>query len=231
MSVPSIEKRLFDLQDLTYKDFQAKLMPTVEKERIIGVRTPLVRAMAKDILKNEKELAEEFMADLPHKYYEENNLHSFILELCKDYDKTIKLLYDFLPYVDNWATCDSMSPKIFKKHKPELLIEIKRWIKSSQVYTIRFGVEMLMSLYLDEDFKPEYLELLLPITDDDYYVRMMIAWFFATALAKQWDATIPYIVEKKLPVWIHNKSIQKAVESYRITPEQKDYLRTLKIKK
>lgn len=223
-----IEHILFEKQDLKYRDFQAKLMPTIDKETIIGVRTPELRKLAKDFLKNE--LCEEFVQNLPHKYYDENNLHGFIIEKTKDYDKLIKQLDSFLPYVDNWATCDLISPKIFKRHTEELYVKIKEWLASDRTYTIRFAIEMLMSFYLDEKFKVEYAELVSSVKSEEYYVNMMIAWFFATALAKQYDAVIPFIENKVLDKWVHNKTIQKAIESYRITEEQKNYLRSLKIK-
>lgn len=226
MTVEEITSALFNMQDTGYKTFQAKLMPTVNPEVIIGVRTPLLRKFAKDILKTSD--VSQFLDALPHRYYDENTLHGIILSELKDYDETIKRIDEFLPYVDNWATCDLMSPKVFKKHKAELLGEIDRWILSDEVYTVRFGLEMLMSHYLDDDFKPEYLEKAAGVKNDDYYVRMMVAWFFATALAKQYASALPYIENNVLEKWTHNKSIQKAVESYRITDEQKAYLKTLK---
>lgn len=227
MTNEEIKKRLFEMQDLGYRDFQAKLMPNIDKDVIIGVRTPLLRQFAKEL---KKEGAEDFLNSLPHAYYEENNLHGFIVSEIKDYGEAVRRMDEFLPYVDNWATCDSTSPKVFKKHKAELLGEIDRWLASDKVYTIRFGIEMLMSHYLDEDFKPEYLDKVSAVSHEDYYVKMMAAWFFATALAKQYDATLPYIEKQVLEPWTHNKSIQKAVESYRITDDQKAYLRTLKCK-
>lgn len=227
MTNEEITSRLFEMQDLKYRDFQAKLMPTVDKDMIIGVRTPLLRQFAKEL---KKEGTEDFLDSLPHAYYEENNLHGFIVSEIKDYGEAVRRMDEFLPFVDNWATCDSTSPKVFKKHKTELLAEIDRWLASDRVYTIRFGIEMLMSFYLDGDFKPEYLDKVAAVSHEDYYVKMMAAWFFATALAKQYDATLPYIEKRVLEPWTHNKSIQKAVESYRITDEQKAYLRTLKCK-
>lgn len=227
MTNEEITSRLFEMQDLKYRDFQAKLMPTVDKDTIIGVRTPLLRQFAREL---KKEGTEDFLNSLPHAYYEENNLHGFIVSEIKDYGEAVRRMDEFLPFVDNWATCDSTSPKVFKKHKTELLAEIDRWLASDRVYTIRFGIEMLMSFYLDGDFKPEYLDKVAAVSHEDYYVKMMAAWFFATALAKQYDATLPYIEKRVLEPWRHNKSIQKAVESYRITDEQKAYLRTLKCK-
>lgn len=224
-----IRETLFSLQDEKYIEFSAKLIPTVDKKNIIGVRNPLVRNLAKEISKDQKK-KDAYLSSLPHRYLEENNLHGFIIEREKDYEKTIKLLDEFLPYVDNWATCDTCTPKSFRKHKKEVLTEIKRWIKSDHVYTIRFAIEMLMCYFLDEDFRKEQLNLVSKVRNDDYYVKMMCAWYFATALAKQWDKTIPVIENKKLDKWVHNKTIQKSIESNRITDEQKTYLRTLKIK-
>ena len=224
-----IEQRLFALQDLSYRDFQAKLMPTVPMESIIGVRTPELRKLARDLAKAEG--IEVFLNNLPHNYYDENNLHGFVISLGKDYRQTVERVDALLPYVDNWATCDLLSPKVFAKYKEELAGEIERWLSSGATYTIRFGIEMLMSHYLDEDFDLQWPERVSQIRSEEYYVNMMIAWYFATALAKQWGAVIPYIEQKKLSPWVHNKTIQKAIESYRITAEQKEYLRKLKIEK
>lgn len=223
-----MQKMLFESQDLGYKEFQSKLIPNIDKDAVIGVRTPQLRKFAKEFAKNP--LAQDFLQIIPHHYYEENNIHGLLIENIRDFDRVVFELDRFLPYIDNWATCDIISPKIFKKHLPELIVKINEWIKSGDTYTIRFALKMLMSFYLDSEFKPEYLSLASVIKSDEYYVNMMIAWFFATALAKQYDETIKYIENKKLPQWVHNKAIQKAVESYRITDEQKDYLRTLKIK-
>ncbi len=223
-----IQSRLFTLQDLKYKEFQCKLMPTVAPERVIGVRTPELRKLAKQLLK-ESETA-EFLNTLPHSYYEEDNLHGFLAEQIKDYNTAVAAIDTFLPYVDNWATCDLMSPNIFKKHRPKLLKEIQRWMASDHTYTIRFGIGMLMAHFLDEDFSLGHLDWVADIRSEEYYVNMMIAWYFATALAKQWDAAIPYIRQNRLDKWVHNKAIQKAVESYRITDEQKSHLRTLRVK-
>jgi 3-methyladenine DNA glycosylase AlkD len=224
----SVQARLFELQDLKYRDFQCRLMPTVNPDTVIGVRTPELRKLAKEFSKMPE--AEKFLKILPHKYYEENNLHGFLIETIRDYNQAIEAVDAFLPYVDNWATCDLMCPKVFKRHLPELLEQIKVWIKSGRTYTIRFGIGMLMSFYLDEQFKPEYLELAANVKSQEYYVNMMIAWYFATALAKQYDAALPYIEQHRLESWTHNKAIQKAIESYRITDEQKEYLRGRKIK-
>ena len=223
-----IRERLFELQDLKYRDFNSSLIPTVDKETVIGVRTPQIRKLAKELSKDPD--IEIFLRTLPHKYFEENNLHGLIIEAMKYYDRCVAEMKLFLPYIDNWATCDIISPKIFKKHLPELLDEIKFWIGSDHTYTVRFGIEMLMSFYLDDEFKPEYPEMVAGVKSEEYYVNMMIAWYFATALAKQYDAVLPIIEEKRLEKWTHNKAIQKSVESYRITPEQKVYLKTLKIK-
>lgn len=223
-----IRERLFELQDLKYRDFNSSLIPTVDKETVIGVRTPQLRKLAKELSKDPD--IEIFLRTLPHKYFEENNLHGLIIEAMKYYDRCVAEMKLFLPYIDNWATCDIISPKIFKKHLPELLDEIKVWIGSDHTYTVRFGIEMLMSFYLDDEFKPEYPEMVVGVKSEEYYVNMMIAWYFATALAKQYDAVLPIIEEKRLEKWTHNKAIQKSVESYRITPEQKVYLKTLKIK-
>ena len=211
-------------QDLKYREMMIRIIPNVDSKRIIGVRTPILKDMAKHI-------DESFLDTLPHFYFEENQLHSFAISLIKDYKASIKRVNDFLPYIDNWATCDQLSPKVFKKHKEELIREIKKWLKSKHTYTQRFAIEMLMTHFLDEGFKEEYLELVSNIKSDEYYLNMMIAWFFATALAKQYDSSIIYIKEKRLSPWVHNKTIQKAVESYRISDEQKVYLKTLKINK
>lgn len=221
-----ILEELFGLQDKEYAEFQSKLTPTASKESIIGVRVPEVRKLAKQYIKEEE--SKEFLNKLPHKYYDENMLHGLLISEIKDYDLCIKKVDEFLPYVDNWAVCDIMSPKIFKKNKDKLIKKIKEWSKSNKTYTCRFGIEMLMSHYLDDDFKKEYLEIVASVHSEEYYVQMMVAWFFATALAKKWDDTIVYIEKNKLDTWVHNKTIQKARESYRITNEQKEYLKTLK---
>lgn len=223
-----IRNRLFALQDLSYRDFSAKLIPNIYEDRIIGIRTPDIRKLAKEL--SETEQGMEFIHILPHKYHEENCLHAFIIELIKDYDRCLSEIQRFLPYIDNWATCDSLSPKVFAKNKDKLINEIKSWISDDKTYTIRFGIGMLMRHYLDDNFDPVYPEMLSEIRSEEYYVNMMLAWYYATALAKQYEAVIPYIEEKKLSVWVHNKTIRKAIESYRITDEQKKYLRTLRIK-
>ena len=224
-----IRKELHSLQDLKYRDLQVQIIPSVKPDSIIGVRTPELRKMAKE-LAGEKGI-EAFLADLPHRYFEENQLHAFILSGMKDFTACLGELERFLPYVDNWATCDQMSPRVFRKHRPELLQSIDRWIASGQTYTVRFGIGMLMEHYLDGDFDPAYPEKVAAVRSGEYYVNMMTAWYFATALAKQYDAVLPFIEGRRLDPWTHNKAIQKAVESFRITPEQKEYLRSLKIGK
>ncbi len=226
--IKEIRQGLFALKDEKYKEFQKKLIPTVDENTVIGVRTPVLRKYAKDVSGTPGAVI--FMQTLPHEYYEENNLHGMLIETMKDYDECIAYLDEFLPYVDNWATCDLISPRVFKKHKDELLVKIKEWMASDRVYTIRFGMEMLMTHFLDEDFKPEYLGMAANVHSEEYYVNMMIAWFFATALAKQYEASLPYIENHCMDRWTHNKTIQKAIESYRITDEQKRYLKSLKIK-
>ena len=223
-----IEKKLLKLQDKNYQEIQFKIIPNIDNSTIIGVRTPELRKIAKEMVK--EGTYKSFLEELPHKYFDENQLHAFIISELKDYNECISYLDKFLPYVDNWATCDQMSPKIFKKYKKELLEYIKVWIKSKETYTIRFGIGMLMEHYLDEDFNKKYLELVSKIKSKEYYVNMMIAWYYATALAKQYDSTIKYIESNKIDTWVHNKTIQKAIESYRITDKQKEYLRKLKRK-
>ena len=221
-----LQQELFKLQDLKYRNFHSKLMPGIDKETIIGIRTPVLRKFAKEFAKTEA--AESFLKELPHQYYEENNLHMLLISDIKDYERCLAEVKRFLPYINNWATCDIPRPKCFAKNKAELLPVIKEWIASGDTYTIRYGIGTLMSFYLDEDFRPEYLEISAQVQSEEYYVNMMIAWFFATALAKQWDAAFPYIQEDRLSVWVHNKTIQKARESYRITDEQKQILKELK---
>lgn len=221
-----IREALFAKQDTAYRDFQAKLIPTIDRETVIGVRTPELRKMAKQFAK-QKEIG-AFLAELPHSYFEENQLHAFIIAERKDFAQCMEELTAFLPYVDNWATCDQMSPKVLKKHRQELMPYIREWIASDETYTVRFGVRMLMEHFLDEDFDLAYPGMVSEIRSEEYYVNMMIAWYFATALAKQYEAVLPYLEEKRLETWTHNKAIQKAVESYRITPEQKGYLKGLK---
>ena len=221
-----IQKELFSLQDKEYMKFLSKLTPNVSEDTIIGVRIPEIRKLAKKLVKNNE--YEDFLKELPHKYYDENLLHGAIISESKDFEKCIKLLDNFLPFVDNWAVCDTISPKIFKKYKKELIEKIKEWSQSDKTYTCRFGVEMLMTHFLDEDFKKEYLEVVADIHSEEYYVKMVVAWFFATALAKQWDYAVIYLEDNRLDVWMHNKTIQKARESLRISLEKKEYLKKLK---
>lgn len=223
-----VQARLFELQDLAYRDFHSKLMPTVPKEKIIGVRVPELRKFAKEFGKTTD--ASEFLKILPHKYYEEDNLHAFLTEQIKDFDECVSALDSFLLYVDNWATCDMMSPKVFKNNTEKLLPKIEEWLISDYVYQVRFAIGMLMKFYLDENFDERYLHLVASVKSDEYYINMMIAWYFATALAKQWEKTVPYIENEVLDKWTHNKAIQKSVESYRITDEKKEYLKKYKIK-
>lgn len=227
--ITNVQTRLFELQDLKYRDFHAKLMPTVNKEKIIGVRTPALRVFAKKYGKTDE--AKEYLQILPHQYYEENNLHGLLIEQIKDYDTCLEELERFLPYIDNWATCDMLAVKVVKNHLDTFIDEVYRWMESDHAYTIRFGISMLMRYYLEDAFQMEYPEKVAQIRSEEYYVNMMRAWYFATALAKQYDKILPFIEKQKLDVWTHNKTIQKAIESYRITPEQKEYLRRLKIKK
>ena len=227
MITEEIRQSLFELQDIKYRDFQAKLIPGKDTETMIGVRTPELRKLAKQMLKRED--IGEFLRDLPHRYFDEDQLHAFIVSGIKEYGKCMEELMRFLPFVDNWATCDQMSPGVFKKRKPELLAEIREWLGSEHTYTVRYGIGMLMQHFLDEDFDPAYPELVAGVHSEEYYVNMMIAWYFATALAKQYDAVRPFIEGRRLDPWTHNKTIQKAVESYRISDEQKEYLRSLKV--
>ena len=227
--IRDVRKRLFEMQDTGYRDFHARLILTVEKEKIIGIRTPILRKFAKEFGKTER--SEMFLKVLPHQYYEENNLHGLLIEQIRDYDKCLKELERFLPYIDNWATCDLLALHMMKKHRDIFIREIYRWMESDKPYIIRFGISMLMRHYLDEGFKPEYPEKVATIRSEEYYVNMMRAWYFATALAKQYEKILPFLEEQRMDIWTHNKTIQKSIESYRITQEQKDHLRTLRIKK
>ena len=222
-----IQKRLFALRDEKYREFQRSLIPGLSKEKIIGIRMPAMRKLAKEFVKEPE--AAVFLKQLPHTYYDENILHALLIAEIKDYDACMEAVEAFLPYIDNWAVCDGLSPKAFGKHKAELLEKIRLWIPSEHIYTCRFGIGMLMRWFLDEDFQPGYLELPAAVRSEEYYVNMMTAWFFATALAKQWNAAIPYLEQNRLDPWTHNKTIQKARESYRITTEQKEYLKRLKV--
>ena len=221
-----IIERLNALRDPAYAEFQRKLIPTVAPESIVGVRTPELRALAKELIQTGE--AEAFLNELPHRYFDENQLHAFILSEDKDFERCLSRVSAFLPYVDNWATCDQMSPKVFKKHSAELLPVIENWLHAEHVYTVRFAVGMLMEHFLDGDFDPRYLEWVSAVRSREYYVNMMVAWYFATALAKQYEAAFPYIRDRRLPVWTHNKAIQKAAESYRVPPEHKAALKACK---
>ena len=222
-----IVDELFSLAEPDYKRFISGLLPGVDKNRIIGVRTPRLCKIAKRIaLSENKEL---FLDSVPHKYYEENNIHSFVIAEL-DYGECIERLNCFLPFVDNWATCDGLRPKCFSSHKEELIREISIWLKSEHIYTVRFAIEMLMIHFLGEDFKPEFFEMVAAVKTEEYYLNMMVAWYFATALAERYDDALPYLKEKRLSIWVHNKIISKAIDSYRISPEIKNYLKSLKVK-
>ena len=223
-----ITERLLSMGDAKYKEFTSKLMPTVDPGVVIGVRTPQLRSLAKELAGTRE--GAEFLTQLPHTYYEENNLHAFILEQTKDFDEAMRLTEEFLPYIDNWATCDMYRSKVFKKNPRKLLPKIYEWLGSDRTYTVRYAVGLLMDLFLDEEFDEKYLRLVSEIKSDEYYIKMMVAWYFATALAKQYEATVPYITDKRLEPWIHNKTIQKAVESYRISQEKKDMLKRYRIR-
>lgn len=223
-----IRARLFALQDEGYRAFHSRLMPTVPPETVIGVRVPALRRLAKRLAGTPQ--AEAFLQELPHIYYEENNLHAFLLESIRDYDAALAATEKFLPYIDNWATCDSFYPKVFAKHKEDLLPVLRRWMASDHPYTVRYGMEMLMRYYLDEDFRPEHLAWAAAVHSGEYYINMMRAWYFATALAKQPEAALPWLTARRLDVWTHNKTIQKAVESSRIPAETKAFLRTLRVR-
>ena len=227
MTNEEIRNRLFELKDEKYKEFTLKLIPGLEPDNVIGVRTPQVAQLTKEIIKSGD--YSSFLDDCPHKYYEEMGIHVAIINSMKDYDSVIREIDRFIPYVDNWATCDGIKPrKAFSKNCDRLIIDAKRWIKSEHIYTKRFGIEMIMNFFLDDNFKREYNDLVASIRNDEYYVNMMIAWYFATALAKQYNDTIPFIENRRLDEWTHKKTIQKARESYRITDEQKEYLKSLK---
>ncbi len=227
MITDEIRKELFLLQDEKYREFQIKLIPTVKEESIIGVRTPALRNLAKQFAA--KEGIDTFLAALPHLYFDENQLHAFIISVDKDFAHCISETERFLPYIDNWATCDQLSPKVFKKYRDELLPFIKKWICSDETYTVRFAIGMLMEHFLNEDFDALYLDMAAGVHSEEYYINMMRAWYFATALAKQYDAAVKIIENRALDFWTHNKTIQKAVESYRITPKQKEYLKSMKV--
>ncbi len=228
MKKEGIVQRLFELRDEDYARMQCKIIPTVDPKRIIGVRTPVLKELAKELVKDEDR--DLFLMDLPHGYFDEDQLHAFVISLEKDFGKCIDQVETFLPYIDNWATCDQLSPKVFRKHKEELLPYIDRWITSGKTYLIRFAVGMLMEHFLDQDFRIGYADKVVQIVSDEYYVNMMRAWYFATALCKQYEQIIQFIEQKKLDVWTHNKAIQKSIESRRIPEERKDYLRSLRIR-
>ncbi|MCR5217739.1 DNA alkylation repair protein [Treponema sp.] len=226
MTIEQIVKSLFSLQDKKYREFHKNLIPGIDSEKIIGIRTPVLRKFAKDLVREDS--TEEFLQALPHHYYDENQLHAFILSEEKDFAVCIKRVEDFLPYIDNWATCDQLLPKAFKKDCRKLLPYIDRWLNSKKTYTVRFAIGMLMQHFLDEEFEPAFAEKVAAVKSEEYYVKMMIAWYFATALAKQYDTALKFLEDKKLDVWTHNKTIQKAIESFRVKEEHKKYLRTLK---
>lgn len=223
-----LREELFSLRDESYGEFSAKLVPNIDKELVIGIRTPVLRDFAKRFAKTNE--AKEFLSDLPHKYFEENNLHAFLIEQIKDFDAVVFELSRFLPYVNNWTTCDQMSPKALKKNPEKLEKICFEWLNSKSTYTVRFAIKTLMQYFLDDRFDEKYLKAVSEIKSDEYYINMMIAWYFATALAKQKDKVLPYFEAKILPAWIHNKAISKSVESFRIDNETKAYLKTLKIK-
>lgn len=221
-----IQQQLFTMQDKTYQAFQSRLMPTIAPDKIIGIRTPALRAFAKQIAGTPE--AQQFLQHLPHVYYEENNLHAFLVSEIKEFDTAVKAVDAFLPFVDNWATCDSFKPRAFKKNIPVLYTKCKEWIVSEKTYTVRFGIEMIMNHFLDEHFTEESMRLVSRIRSDEYYVNMMIAWYFSTALAKQYKSAVIYLEKNRLDLWTHNKTIQKAIESFRVTDKHKSYLQSLK---
>ena len=228
MSVEEIRKELFLMRDEPYAAFQTRLIPGIEQDQVIGVRTPELRKYAKQLVK--KEIISAFLNDLPHRYFDENQLHAFIISEMNEYPRCMEETIRFLPYVDNWATCDQLSPKVFRNHRQELLEQIRIWIRSEKTYTIRFGIGMLMAHFLDEEFDPACPELVASVRSEEYYVNMMIAWYFATALAKQYDAVLPWLESRRMDRWTHNKTIQKAIESGRLPEDRKEYLRGLRIK-
>lgn len=223
-----IRRWIEENRDEEYAQFQKKLLPTIDPERIRGVRTPALRNYAKTLAKDKTVLS--FLDQLPHELFEENQLHAFIISNIRDYDQCMIQLNRFLPYVDNWSTCDQMSPPVFRRHKAELILQIQKWVESSETYTVRYGIGMLMRYYLDEEFEADYLSVVAGIQSDEYYVKMMVAWYFATALAKQYESALPFLKDRRLPVWVHNKTIQKAVESYRIPAERKELLKKMRIR-
>lgn len=226
MTVDEILRELYQSRDETYRDFQAKLLPTLAPQTVIGVRTPVLRGLAKRLYRENDFSA--FLNDLPHRLFDENQLHAFLICEMTDFDRCMAELNRFLPFVDNWATCDQLSPKVFKKHRPELAAQVEIWLKSDNPYTVRFAIGVLLQHFLDEDFDLKYPQMVAAVHSDEYYVNMMIAWYFATALAKQYRAVLPFLEQNALERRTHNKAIQKALESYRVSDEQKTYLRTLK---
>lgn len=228
MRSDAVFQRLSELSDPTYRDFHAGLIPNISPETILGVRVPALRKLARELRGSAE--AQEFMAALPHEYYDENCLHGLLINDIKDFGATVSALDAFLPYVDNWAVCDLISPRSFKSRPPELAAHVRRWLDSSHSYTVRFGIGVLMSFYLDEGFEPAQLEAVAERCCEEYYVNMMVAWYFATALAKQPEAALPYIENRRLSRWTHNKAIQKSIESRRIPDETKTYLKTLRWK-
>ena len=228
----SIKKILFDSRDEKYKQFHSSLMPTIEQDKVIGVRMPSMRAIAKNLQKDEsfsKEETRAFLSELPHDYYEENILHALLISNDKEFDKTINEVNRFLPYIDNWAVCDTFAPKCFACHKDELWNHVEKWLCSNETYTVRFGIVTAMRYFLDDDFSLEKFEKVISVRSDEYYVNMAIAWYVSFALIKQYQAVLPYVQKRVLPPWVHNKSIQKACESYRIPDDKKTYLKSLKI--
>ena len=213
-------------KDEEYKEFQAKLVPNISPDTMIGVRTPQMRKIAKEVFNSENK--DEFLKDLPHRYYEENLVHFFVIAMIKDFDECVRAVEEFLPYIDCWPVSDQATPKAFTRNHEKLLPYIRKWIKSDHIYTARFGIRMLMNEFLGEDFKPDYLEWVATVKGEDYYIKMMVAWYFATALAKRYDESVKYIEERKLDEWVHKKAIQKAIESYRVSDEHKEYLRKLR---
>ena len=235
MTIKQITDELFKMQDNQYRAFQVRLIPNIPKDSVIGVRTLALKRFAKELYKAsklDKKVAgeiDEFFASLPHQYFEHNQLHAFLISEESDFKTCVSLIEQFLPFIDNWATCDQCSPKVFKKNKTKLLPYIQTWLETNKTYTVRFAIGMLLAHFLDENFSFGYLDMVLKVQSEEYYVKMMQAWYFATALAKQYDKAIVYIESKRLDKWVHNKTIQKAIESYRITDEKKRYLRTLKL--
>ncbi|MBQ6321959.1 MAG: DNA alkylation repair protein [Lachnospiraceae bacterium] len=227
MNREEIVAELFRLQDKKYAAMQIKIIPTVDPESIIGVRTPQMRDLARKLVKDEE--TDSFLKTLPHQYFDENQLHAFVISMEKNFEPCMQAVEAFLPFIDNWATCDQLSPKAFGKEPEKLLPYIRTWICSDQVYIVRFAIGMLMKYFLDERFCTGYADMVVSVRSKEYYINMMRAWYFATALAKQYTSILPYLEDKKLDDWTHNKAIQKSVESYRITPEQKVYLKTLKV--